>query len=249
MVVACLACGGCEFSGAGVEEGLLPYRTVPRAILLATACIGIFYVFCSYAGVVGWGFSKIGTYPGDPNPWGTMAQRVWGAFSFLVIFAILNSALGNANAGINSVSRVLYAMGRIRALPGALGQTNRYRTPGLAIVLVLVIGIILAIVFGLAFGPTTAFAFIGAILTVPILLVYMATCLSVLFYYRREHRDKVNVVQHVLLPAVPFVLLAIVIYFQFVPLPPAPFNLVGPIDAVWLVLGIIIVVVLNTLAP
>ena len=55
--------------------------------------------------------------------------------------------------------------------------------------------------------------------------------------------------QHVLLPAVPFVLLAIVIYFQFEPLPPAPFNLVGPINAVWLVLGIIIVVVLNMRDP
>jgi amino acid transporter len=249
MIFAFLAFSGFESSAPLAEEAHLPHRTVPRAILLATASIGIFYVFCSYAGVVGWGFSKIATYPSDPNPWGTMAQRVWGPFSFLVIFAILNSALANANAGINSVSRVLYAMGRIRALPGALGQTNRYRTPGLAIVLVLVIGIILAIVFGLAYGPTTGFAFIGAILTVPILLVYMGTCLSVLFYYRREHRDEFNVVQHILLPAVPFVLLAIVIYFQFVPLPPAPFNLVGPINAVWLVLGIIIVVVLNTRAP
>jgi amino acid transporter len=77
----------------------------------------------------------------------------------------------------------------------------------------------------------------------------MATCLSVVFYYRREHRDGFNIVRHVLLPAVPIVLLAIVIYFQFASLPPAPFNLVGPIDAVWLVLGIIIVAVLNTRAP
>jgi len=140
-------------------------------------------------------------------------------------------------------------MGRIRALPGPLGQTNRYRTPGLAIVLDLVIGTILAIAFGLAYGPTLGFAFIGAILTVPILLVYMATCLSVVFYYRRKHPDEFNVVRHVLLPAVPIVVLAIVIYFQFVPLPPAPFNLVGPINVVWLVLGIIIVLVLNRRAP
>ncbi len=249
MIFAFLAFSGFESAAPLAEEAHLPHRTVPRAILLAALCIGIFYVFCSYAGVVGWGFSKITTYPSNPDPWGTMAQRVWGPFSVLVIFAILNSAMANANASVNSVTRVLFAMGRIRALPGALGQTNRYRTPGLAIVLDLVLGTILAIVFGLAFGPTTGFAFIGAILTVPILLVYMATCLSVLFYYRREHRDEFNVVQHVLLPAVPFVLLAIVIYFQFVPLPPAPFNLVGPINAVWLVLGIIIVVVLNMRAP
>jgi amino acid transporter len=77
----------------------------------------------------------------------------------------------------------------------------------------------------------------------------MATCLSVPFFYLREHRDEFHVLRHVVLPAIPFILLAIVIYFQFVPLPPAPFNLVGPIDAVWLVLGIIIVVVLSNRAP
>jgi amino acid transporter len=165
------------------------------------------------------------------------------------VLAILNSALGNVNAGINSVSRVLYAMGRARALPGMLQRTNRYGTPGLAIILVVVLGTILAVWLGLVYSPTTAFAFLGAILTVPILLVYMAACLSVPFFYLREHRNEFNVVPHVLLPAVPLVLLAVVVYFQFVPLPPAPFNLVGPINAIWLVVGIIIVVVLSKRAP
>lgn len=32
-------------------------------------------------------------------------------------------------------------------------------------------------------------------------------------------------------------------------LPAAPFNMVGPIDAAWLVLGIIVVVFLNVCAP
>lgn len=249
MLFAFLAFSGFESSAHLGEESLNPRRTVPRAILLATICIGAFYVFCSYAGVVGWGFHNISTYPSDPNPWGTMATRVWGPFAFLAILAILNSALGNANAGINAGARLLYSMGRIKALPGALGRTNRYRAPGRAISLVVILGTIIAVWMGLVYGPTTAFAFIGALLTVPILLVYMATCLSVPFFYLREHRDEFNIVRHVLLPALPFVLLAVVIYFQFVPLPPAPFNLVGPIDAAWLVLGIIIIVLLSTRAP
>ncbi len=249
MLFAFLAFSGFESSATLGEESLNPRRTVPRAILLATICIGVFYVFCSYAGVVGWGFSKISAYPGDPNPWGTMATRVWGPFAFLAILAILNSALGNANAGINAGARLLFAMGRIRALPGALGQTNRYRTPGLAIALVVIVGTILAIWAGLVYGTVTGFAFIGALLTVPILLVYLATCLSVPFFYWREHRDEFNVVRHVIIPAIPIILIAVVIYFQFVPLPPAPFNLVGPLNAIWLVLGIIIVVLLRVRAP
>ncbi len=249
MLFAFLAFSGFESSAQLGEESLNPRRTVPRAIFLATLCIGIFYVFCSYAGVVGWGFSKIAAYPGDPNPWGTMATHVWGPFAFLAILAILNSSLGNTNAGINAGARMLFAMGRIRALPGVLGRTNRYHAPGLAIALVVVIGTIIAIWAGLGYGTTTGFAFIGALLTVPILLVYMATCLSVPFFYWREHRDEFHIARHVILPAAPFILLAVVIYFQFVPLPAAPFNLVGPLNAAWLVLGIIIVVLLRLRAP
>ncbi len=249
MLFAFLAFSGFESSAILGEESHNPRRIVPRAILLATIIIGVFYVFCAYAGVVGWGFSKIAAYPNDPNPWGTMAALVWGPVAFIAILAILNSALGNANASINAGARMLFSMGRIKALPGVLGQTNRFRVPGLAIILMLVLGIGIMLWAGLVYGPTLGFAFIGATLTVPILLVYMATCLAVPFFYWREHRSEFNVWQHVILPAIPFVLLGIVIYFQFVPLPAAPFNMVGPIDAAWLVLGIIIVVLLSVRAP
>lgn len=246
---AFLAFSGFESSATLGEESHNPRRIVPLAILLATLIIGVFYVFCSYAGVVGWGFHTITTFPSDPDPWGTMAARVWGPFAFFAILAILNSALGNGNAAVNAGARMLFSMGRIKAFPGALGQTNRFRVPGPAIILALVLGIIIMLWTGLVYGPTLAFAFVGATLTVPIILVYMATCLAVPFFYWREHRDEFNVWRHVILPAIPLVLLGIVIYFQFVPLPAAPFNLVGPIDATWLMLGIIIVVFLSVFAP
>ncbi len=117
MIFAFLAFIGFESSAPLAEEAHNPRRTVPRAILLAAISIGVFYVFCSYAGVVGWGFNKIATYPTDPNPWGTMANRVWGVFAFVAILAILNSALANSNAGVNAVTRVLYSTGRTKTLP------------------------------------------------------------------------------------------------------------------------------------
>ena len=249
MLFAFLAFSGFDSSATLGEESRNPRRIVPRAILLATLCIGIFYVFCSYAGIVGWGFAKITAYPSDQNPWGTLAAKAWGPAAFIAIIAILNSALGIANAGINAVSRQLYAMGRIRAFPGLLGQTNRYHTPGRAIILAIIVGTILTLVVGLIYGPTLGFAFLGSLLTVPILLVYMATCLSVPFFYLKEHRSEFTILRHLILPTIPFILLAIVLYFQFVPLPPAPFILVGPIDAAWIILGIIIVAILNWRTP
>jgi len=250
VIFAFLAFAGFESSAPLAEEAANPRRVVPRAILFAAVSIGIFYVFCSYAGVVGWGFNKVSTYPSDPNPWGTMANRVWCAFSVVVILAILNSALANANAGVNAASRVLFAMGRVKTLPGPLAHiSQRFRTPDFAIIFTMIVGIVLTLWPGNVYGATTAFALIGIIITIFILLVYIATCVAAPFFYLREHREEFNVVRHVLFPVIPAIVLLFPIYAQFVPAPPAPLNLAGPLCAAWFVLGIVIVVFLSLQRP
>src|SRR5450759_815928 len=250
MIFAFLAFAGFESSAPLAEEALHPRKTVPRAILLAVVSIGVFYVYCSYAGVVGWPFDKIATYPNDPNPWGTMATRVWGTFSFIAIFAILNSALANANAGVNAASRVLYAMGRTNTLPGPLAHIHaRFRTPDIAIIFTIIVGVVCTLLPGIYYGPTVAFGLLGTIITILILVVYMAICLAVPFFYRREHRTEFTILRHVILPVVPLVILVFPISAQFVPAPPPPYNLAGPICVAWFVLGLIVVIFLNLRAP
>jgi amino acid transporter len=246
VIFAFLAFAGFESSAPLAEETQNPRRTVPRAILYATISIGLFYVLCSYAGVVGWGFNKLGDYVANPDPWGTMAGRVWGAFSVIVILAILNSALANANSGVNAATRVLYAMGRVGTLPTPLAQINRrFQTPGVAIILTMVVGIVLTLWPGLVYGPTQAFGLLGIIITILILLVYMATCLAVPFYYRRELPQEFNILRHVIVPIVPAIILVFPIYAQFVPAPPFPYNLAAPICAAWFVIGLVIVLVMT----
>ena len=250
MIFAFLAFAGFESSAPLAEEARNPRRTVPRAILLAAVSIGVFYVFCSYAGVVGWGFNKISTYPNDPNPWGTLANRVWGLFAFVAILAILNSALANANAGVNAASRVLYAMGRTRTLPGPLAHiSSSFRTPDIAIIFTMIVGVIFTLWPGFVYGAGTAFALLGTIITILILVVYMAACLAVPFFYRRERPQEFNALRHVLLPAIPFVVLIFPILAQFIPAPSPPLNLAAPICAAWFVLGLVIVILLSLRAP
>jgi amino acid transporter len=249
MVFAFLAFAGFESCAPLAEETSNPRRIVGRAIVLSACFIGIFFVFCAYAGVVGWGFGKITTYPNNPNPWGAMAQRVWGPFAFLAILAILNSGLGNGNAGVNAASRLLYAMGRTRTMPGVLARISRFETPGVAIIVTNVLGAALGVGLGLIYGPATAFAFDGTLLTIILLIVYLATCISVPFFYLREHRAEFHFVRHVLVPIIPSGILLVVIYFQFFPAPPPPLNLAGPIIVVWFVLGLIIVALLSRFAP
>jgi amino acid transporter len=249
MLFVFLAFAGFESSAPLAEETLHPRRTVPRAILLATICIGLFYVLCTYAAVVGWGPANIGTYGNDSNPWATMAKRVWGPFQFIVLLTILNSALANANAGVNAITRVLYAMGRTRTLPATFAHLNRFRVPDIAIFLAMIVAIILTLWPGFVYGPSTAFALVGTILTFPILLVYMLTCASVPVFYLRAHRQEFNVLRHIIVPVIPLIVLVFVIVFQFIPPPAPPFNLAWPIVVAWLVIGLIVVVVLGVRAP
>jgi amino acid transporter len=78
-----------------------------------------------------------------PEPY-TARQRVLGGdgtqpvrvLLFFVFLAIVNSTIGNADAGVNIVSRMSYAMGRIHAFPSALARVHpRHRSPVLAIVI------------------------------------------------------------------------------------------------------------------
>ena len=118
----------------------------------------------------------------------------------------------------------------------------------------MVVALVASLVPGLLYGTKTAFAFVGTVITIPIILVYIATCASVPFFYRREHPAEFNVVRHIILPILPILVLAAVIYSQVVPLliPPyqaAPLSYAVPICIVWFVVGLIIVILLRTRAP
>ena len=255
MTFVFLAFAGFESSATLAEESRNPRYIVPRAVLLSAILIGIFFVFCAYAGMVGWGVHAVAkTYITNPNPWDTLAKRVWGPFDLIVIFAILNSALANANSGVIAASRVLFAMGRSGTLPTTLAHTNRFRAPDIAIILTMIVALVAALVPGLLYGTTTAFAFVGTVITIPIILVYIATCISVPFFYRREHPAEFNVLRHVILPIIPILVLAAVIYSQVVPLlippyQPAPLSYAVPICIAWFIIGLIIVLLLRTRAP
>lgn len=255
MTFVFLAFAGFESSATLAEESRNPRYIVPRAVLFSAILIGIFFVLCAYAGVVGWGVNTVGkTYITDPNPWDTLAKKVWGPFDLIVIFAILNSALANANSGVIAASRVLFAMGRTGTLPTTLAHTNRFRAPDVAIIFTMLVALVATLVPGLLYGTTTAFAFVGTVITIPIILVYIATCISVPFFYRREHPAEFNILRHVIVPIIPILVLAAVIYSQVVPLlvPPyqaAPIGYAVPICIAWLVIGLIIVVLLRVRAP
>src|SRR6266487_6524246 len=147
MVFAVLAFIGFESAAPLGEEARRPRWAIPRAVVLSAFGIGLFYVFCSYAWVIGTGFedfTKVTT--ASANPWQDLAVVFWGGGWVLVFFAIINSALANANAGVNAATRIIYAMGRNGILPRAFARTHRvHKTPHIAIFAQTAIGLAVAL--------------------------------------------------------------------------------------------------------
>jgi amino acid transporter len=247
-VYSVLAFGGFEGAAPLAEEARDPRRTVQRAVLLATAGIGVLYVFTTYAADVAFGpkgfsgFTSSGT-----ASWEGMARSLYGIFWFFVFLAIVNSTIANANAGTNVASRTGYAMGRIGAFPRILSVvSHKHRSPVAGIITTFVLTVAITLGLGLGYNPVNAFAMTGTGLVIVIVAVYILMNVACIGYFaaarRRGHRW--NPLTHLMFPLlgiaafVPAWLTSAGIrVFSFVaPLTP-PSSYMGPGVAGWMVVG------------
>jgi amino acid transporter len=238
------------FEGAAVlgEESRDPKRVIPRAVVLAAVFVGLFFVFTSYGAVVGW-HGSLTNYATNSNPWQAMATRVWGAGWVLVFFALLNSALANANAGVNSAARVFFSMARAGLLPKAFARTNaRYRTPHIAIAFNIGVGIVVALLATAEWGTLTGFAVTATAFVVLVIFTYIMANVACAIEYARR-RSLWNPVLHLVVPVVGVVALAFPLYYTYVPLSPAPVRYALYFAPIWGLVGIAVMVVLSRTHP
>ena len=273
MVFCLLAFIGFEAAAPLGEETREPRRTIPRAVIWSTIVVGLFYVFNYYAGTVFFSrdhsMAEFYTF-NDGDPWGFMATEVLGTFGgILVVFAILNSSLANANSSATAATRSVFSMGRAGLLPrffAAIHPTNK--TPVNAVHVQVLLAIVVAIAGGLiladdpneGLGPINLYIFIGTMLGLVFSGMYMAVNAAVIGYYLRERRDEFNVVKHLvvpvlgiiaMIPAMLSVIGGLTIPILDVPLDPWSGALAwtAPIVAVWMAIGIVLYVVLRMRNP
>jgi amino acid transporter len=238
------------FEGAAVlgEESRDPKRIIPRAVVLAAVVVGLFFVFTSYGAVIGW-HGSLTSYASNSNPWQTMATRVWGAGWVLVFFALLNSAIANANAGVNSAARVFFSMARAGLLPKVFARTNpRYQTPHIAIAFNVLVGIVIALIATAAWGTLIGFAVTATAFVVLVIFTYMMANVACAIDYARR-RSLWNPFLHLVVPVVGVVTLAFPLYYTYVPLSPAPVRYALYFAPIWAVVGIVVMLVLSRTHP
>jgi len=126
------------FAFMGVEGGLNssgevkhPARTVPRAIFLALASVGVLYIGLQLVaqGVLGTALQ------GSAAPLVATATEVFGPWGTrLLLITTLLSVAGFLSADMLCSPRILYAMAEGRQLPRALATVHpRFKTPAIAI--------------------------------------------------------------------------------------------------------------------
>jgi amino acid transporter len=242
MVFAILAFIGFESAAPMGEEANRPRWTVPRAVVGSAVIVGLFYVICSYAWVVGTGFGNFTeTATAAANPWRDLGEVFWGAGWVLVFFAIVNSAIANANAGTNAATRVIFALARNGVLPSRLARTHPvHRTPHVATIAVTALGTVIALLLGWKWDPLTGFVIIATAVTLVVICVYIAVCVACGVYYWREKRSEWNVWLHGVFPALGALAFLAPLYYQFNPLPDYPIRYGTWIAVGWLAAGVIV---------
>ncbi len=256
-VYTVLAFIGFEAAAPLAEEAKDPTRTVRLAVVGSAVAIGLYYVLTTYAVTAFVGPARAKDFATGAG-WLGLGREAWGAFGFLMIFlAIVNSTIANANAGANAATRTWFAMGRIRLLPSPLARVHgRFRSPHVAVVVQLVVGLVVALWLGLQYDPITAFGLVATMIVVAFVPLYMICNLSCLVYYARYRRDEFNWVLHGAFPILGIVVLipaflagAGIPAFRFISALPHPLSLAGPVVAVWMAIGVVYLVVLTRTDP
>lgn len=226
MVFSILSLSGFEGPAPLAQESRRADKLVGQAVMLSLVAIGIVYIFTSYASAIGWGTGRMASFAADPNPYYGLGHALWGAAWWLVVLALINSAIAVGLACTNSASRVLYTMGRAGALPSRFGEIHPvHRTPTFAIAFQQLFGIAAALLVGLLMKPEYIFGFLETISALAVIVLYAMANLALMFYMRRVHPDRFTVWQHVLVPWAATLALLPVLFVTLYPVPSWPYNL------------------------
>jgi amino acid transporter len=240
IVFAIFAITGWDAAAPLAEESVNPRRTIPRAVLGSIVILGVLLVFVSWGQISG--FDSIDKLTGSKDlPAFVLGKKYWGAGWWLILLALLNSAVAVAIGSTNAACRFMYGMARAGALPSGIAKVHpTLKTPVSALYVQTGISIVLGLLLPMIIGVTNVYNLTGTWFTFALAIVYAAANVGLPIYYRREHPEEFNVVKHVVIPAVGTLGLAAVVWASVNPLPDFPISLAPFIVLGWLVVGVIV---------
>lgn len=245
IIYTILALSGFESVAPLGEETENPKRNLPLAIVGSTIVVALFYMFVNWGVLIGEGTATLGSFTSTDQIF-ALARRLWGGAWVIVLVATINSSLAVSIAVQNATIRVMFDMGRVRALPSALGRLNaRWKTPWNAIWFMSGVTLVLGLGVGAWLGPVNTFGMIGIMQTLGLIIVYSMGNIGVVLFYGRERRSSFNIWLHGLVPVATTVALGFVFYETVIglhPFNPATDNDYAPlIVIIWTVIGLALI--------
>lgn len=209
------------------DEARTPRKTIPRAVLLTTLVVGIFYVVVSYALVIGYGVSKhdAANLAAAATPFNTLADHYGnGVLSTFVNLAVVSSFTALNIVTVIAVSRIFWKMGQDRLLPGVLGRVNRRQSPYVAVLVAGGLALGASLGFGAAYGALNTASWLSYFATLFFIAAYVLISVGLVRYIWRDHRQEFTWFKHGFMPVLSIVAMGWVLWGNIHPYPPAPLR-------------------------
>jgi amino acid transporter len=231
---------GFESAGTLGEETRNPRKNISRALFIAVILVGFVYVLSGYATSIGFGISHVKALSTDPSPLTTLSNHFWGAnVAWLITLTVLNSQFANVLSGSNAAVRIVFSLGREGILHRKLGTTDKKDNPATALTAYMIFAALVTYVLGAWIGPLGAYDFLGSILGLGIIVLYILMNIGLIVYFRTKFKSEFNPIRHAVLPGVGTLLMLLPIYGQLWPIPPWPYSLVPYLILLWIVSGVV----------
>jgi amino acid transporter len=239
MVYGILSFVGFEAATNFGEEAKKAHSTIPKAIIISVLMVGTLYVIGAYTASIAFdgNAQKIAA---DSSPFDTIARLYWGSkLSWIISITALNSVFANAVAGQATIVRNLFALGKVRILPHAIGKTNKKGTPINAIILDFFLALILGLTVGAFTGGWGVWNILGGIMSLALIIVYGLVTASLPKFYYTNYKNEFSKWKHLVCPTIGVLLLLLPLYSSLWPIPSFPYNLTPYIIILWCILGFV----------
>jgi amino acid transporter len=231
---------GFESAGTLGEETRDPKKNISKALFIAVLLVGSVYILSGYAMAIGYGHSHVGALASDSSPLNTLSNHFWGAnIAWLITLTVLNSQFANVLSGSNAAVRVVFSLGREGIFSRKLGTTNEKDNPSNALTFYTILSAVITYALGAWIGPFGAYGFLGSILGLGIIVLYIMMNIGLITFFRTKHRAEFSPIKHAVLPLLGSLLMLLPIYGQLRPVPSWPYNLVPYLIVLWILSGLV----------
>jgi amino acid transporter len=192
MVLALFSFVGFESATALGEEARNALKTIPRAVLQSAIGLGLLFVVCAYAEVVGFrGLDE--TLDGSAAPFHVLAHQVGASgLGIAVDVGAMLSMFACVLACTTAAARVLLTMSHHGLTHAHLTRTHqRNETPHIAVLVTGIVTFVLTLALALrGVSGADIYGWMGSLATYGFLTAYALVCLAVPSFLRRERALK-----------------------------------------------------------